>query len=119
MSSRLYDRSRTCWRTMAVVEVARSCGDLDDILEDISFDSRLDPLPAPNADARRFALVVNASRGPDRSAMAAYALLSALEAIAEDGGLPGFHIVCGEEWLHAVLTERTSDTWPRAAADRH
>ena len=69
------------------------------MLEDISFDSRLKPVASPNAETLRFDLVVNASRGEDRAAMAAFALLSALEAIAENGGLPGFQIVEGEHWL--------------------
>jgi hypothetical protein len=84
---------------MATIEVDRSCGALDDVLEDISFDSRLKPVPSPNGDTLRFDLVVNASRGEDRAAMAAFALLAALEAIAENGGLPGFQIVAGEHWL--------------------
>jgi len=94
-----HHRFRTCWHTMATIEVDRSCGALDDVLEDISFDSRLKPVASPNAETLRFDLVVNASRGEDRAAMAAFALLSALEAIAENGGLPGFHIVEGEHWL--------------------
>lgn len=94
-----HHRFRTCWHTMATIEVDRTCGDLDDVLEDISFDSRLKPVPSPNADTLRFDLVVNASRGETRAAIAAFGLLSALEAIAENGGLPGFHIVSGEHWL--------------------
>jgi hypothetical protein len=92
-----------CWRNMATIEVDRECGELDDILEDISFDSRLERAPGP-ADKLRFHLVVNGSRGADRAAMAAFALLSALRAIAEDGGLPGFQILCGAHWVESVLT---------------
>jgi len=89
------------WQSMATIEVDALCGKLDDILEDISFDSRLEAVESP-PEKLRFELVVNARRGPTRSAMAAYALLSALEAIAEDGGLPGFRIVDGAEWLEQI-----------------
>ena len=87
---------------MATIEVDRSCGALDDVLEDISFDSRLEPSPSRDPDTLRFDLVVNASRGDDRAAAAAFALLSALEAIADNGSLPGFRIVAGEHWLSAA-----------------
>jgi len=86
---------------MATVEVDRAAGALDDVLEDISFDSRLEPSPSPDPETLRFDLVVNASRGEDRIAAATFALLSALEAIAENGSLPGFRIVAGEHWLSA------------------
>jgi hypothetical protein len=88
---------------MATIEVDRSCGALDDVLEDISFDSRLESAPSPSPETLRFDLVVNASRGDDRAAMAAFALLSALEAIAENGSLPGFRIVAGGHWLHTEM----------------
>jgi hypothetical protein len=94
-----HHRFRTQWHTMATIEVDRSCGPLDDVLADISFDSHLKPVPSPSADTLRFELVVNSARGDDRAALAAFALLSALEAIAENGGLPGFRIVSGEHWL--------------------
>ena len=38
--------------------------------------------------------------------LAAFALLSALEAIAEDGGLPGFRIEAGDYWLRQGATTR-------------
>ena len=104
MPGHAHERPAPCWRRMAVIEVDASCGNLDDILEDISFDSRLEPQPIADSGTCRFALIVNASRGPDRSAMAAFALLSALEAIAEDGGLPGFRIVAGDYWLQQGAT---------------
>src|SRR5262245_50637933 len=94
-----HHRFHTHWHSMATIEVDRDCGDLDDVLEDISFDSRLKPVASPNPETLRFDLVVNSARGENRAAMAAFALLSALEAIAENGGLPGFQIVAGEEWL--------------------
>jgi hypothetical protein len=94
-----HHRFHTHWRTMATIEVDGSAGALDDVLEDISFDSRLKPAASPDAGTLRFDLVVNTARGEDRAAMATFALLSALEAIAENGGLPGFHIVDGESWL--------------------
>jgi len=94
---------------MATIEVHGDVGDLDDILDDLSYDSRLEPTFSLCADTRRFDLVVNASRGEDRSAMAAYALLSALEAIAEHGGLPGFRIVAGEHWLDHARTSRAEE----------
>ncbi|HKP66920.1 MAG TPA: hypothetical protein VJX31_09865 [Casimicrobiaceae bacterium] len=99
MASLPNERCSTCWRTMATIEVDRIAGALDDVLEDISFDSRLEPSPSPHPDVLRFDLIVNASRGDDRAAAAAFALLSALEAIAENGSLPGFRIVAGEHWL--------------------
>jgi hypothetical protein len=98
MATTAYRRSNPCWQTMATIEVNRECGDLDDILEDISFDSRLERVASDDGKLR-FELVVNASRGPARSAMAACSLLSALQAIAEDGGLPGFVVVDGAHWL--------------------
>jgi hypothetical protein len=94
-----HHRYHTRWHTMATIEVARECGPLDDVLADISFDSHLKPAASPSPDTLRFDLVVNAARGEDRAAMATFALLSALEAIAENGGLPGFRIVSGEHWL--------------------
>jgi hypothetical protein len=101
-----HHRYHTHWRTMATIEVDRSAGALDDVLDDISFDSRLKPVASPNADKLRFDLVVNAARGEERAGLATFALLSALEAIAENGGLPGFHIVDGEHWMrepeHAI-----------------
>jgi hypothetical protein len=101
MTAFTHHRFHTHWHTMATIEVDRSAGALDDVLDDISFDSRLKPVPSPNPDTLRFELVVNAARGEDRAGMATFALLSALEAIAENGGLPGFHIVEGESWLRA------------------
>ena len=101
MAIQFRTQADSMWRPMATIEVDELCGALDDILEDISFDSRLEAVAAP-PEKLRFELVVNARRGPGRCAMAAYALLSALEAIAEDGGLPGFRIVEGAEWLEQV-----------------
>jgi hypothetical protein len=94
-----HHRYHSHWRTMATIEVDRSCGALDDVLDDISFDSRLKPAHSPDPDTLRFDLVVDASRGEERAGRAAFGLLSALEAIAENGGLPGFHIVDGEHWM--------------------
>jgi hypothetical protein len=108
MSIGTISRKDGCWRNMATIEVDAECGDLDDILEDITFDSRLERTLAPKGKLR-FDLMVNASRGADRTAMAAYALLSALDAIAEAGGLPGFVLVAGEHWLNRA-TARQSQT---------
>lgn len=95
-------RFRPRWRVMATVEVDNDCADLDEILADISYDSRVEPTELPSPESRWFHLVVNASRGENRSAMTAYALLTALQAIAEDGGIPGFRVVGGGHWLDSV-----------------
>ena len=119
MSGYAHERPAPCWRRMAVIEVDASCRNLDDILEDISFDSRLEPEPAMDQGTCRFALIVNASRGPDRSAMATFALLSALEAIAEDGGLPGFRVVAGQYWLQQGTTARAGANDAPACTQPH
>lgn len=87
------------WRQMATIEVREHFDDLGRLLADLSLDFRLEPAHESPAGYVWFNLLIDASKGERRCARTAYALLSSMQHIAAEGGIPDFRIVAGEQWL--------------------
>lgn len=87
------------WRLMGVVEVREDFDHLADLLTDATFDCRLQPSAESPAGFAWFDLLVDAAKGERRCARTAYAVLTALQRIADDGDIPEFRIVTGHQWL--------------------
>jgi len=81
------------WRQMATIEVRDHFDDLGRLLADLSLDFRLEPAQESPTGYAWFNLLIDASKGERRCARTAYALLSAMQHIAAEGGIPDFRIV--------------------------
>lgn len=92
---------------MATIEVRDPFDDLGRLLADMSLDFRLEPAHESPTGYLWFNLLIDASKGERRCARTAYALLSALQRIAAEGGIPDFRIVAGEQWLQLGDAEST------------
>jgi hypothetical protein len=92
-------RNESQWSPMATIEVGENCEDLAALVADESLDFRLQPAAQSPAGYRWFDLTVDASKGERRCARTAFALLSAMQRIADKGGIPDFRIVRGHHWL--------------------
>jgi hypothetical protein len=106
------------WRQMATIEVRDDFDDLSQLLADMSLDFRIEPASESPTGYTWFNLMIDAGKGERRCARTAYALLSAMQHIAAEGGIPDFRIVAGEQWLQlgeADNAER-SDGGPMRAA---
>lgn len=84
---------------MATIEVRDDFDNLGHLLADPRLDFRLERASESPAGYVWFNLLIDASKGERRCARTAYALLSAVQRIAADGGIPDFRIVAGEQWL--------------------
>jgi len=87
------------WRRVAVIEVGADFDNLDAVLADPSLDFRLQPSAESPSGYAWFDLLVDADKGERRCARTAYAVLTAMQRIANDGDIPDFRIVTGHQWL--------------------
>lgn len=95
------------WRLMAVIEVREDFDNLATVLTDPSLDFRLQASAESPRGYAWFDLLVDADKGERRCARTAYAVLNALQRIADDGDIPEFRIVNGHQWLR--IGERGPD----------
>lgn len=87
------------WRQMATIEVRDDFDDFASVLADLSLDFRIEPAHESPPGYIWFHLLIDAGKGERRCARTAYALLTAMQRIAEEGSIPDFRIVAGEQWL--------------------
>ena len=97
--------SQGAWRRVATVEVDASVDDLPKLLRDDRFAFRLHAAPRSPSGYQWFELLIDATKGERRAALAAYTILKAMETAAIAGTLAGFRIVHGRQWLDLVTSD--------------
>ena len=87
------------WRQVARLEVIGDAPALLQLIDDESPDYRIEPAHNSPHGFSWFDVRVDFSVGDRRAAHTAYAFLTALQRAADDGLLPGYRLINGQEWL--------------------
>ena len=88
------------WRHVATVEIGQDVPDFGALVGDTSIRFRAEPSNKSPVGYQWFEFYVDADAGDRACARAAWALLSALKHLHEEGGLDDFRIIHGRQWLH-------------------
>jgi CubicO group peptidase (beta-lactamase class C family) len=91
---------------VALIEIEASADDIGDtmfyldwLLARESFDARLEALPVAADGKAPLRIWIDVPRSRRAGAVLARALMARIQSIANDGGLPGYRLIEGAQWL--------------------